>query len=78
MYLGGAKGYGIVFKITPSGTLTTLHSFDVADGSDPQAALVQASDGNFYGTANRGGAYYEGTVFRLVLPRACIVCPAAE
>ena len=54
---GGANdGYGTIFKITPSGTLTTLHSFDRTDGEDPEAGLVQDTDGNFYGTAYAGGA----------------------
>ena len=52
---GGANGNGTVFKITPSGTLTTLHSFDGTDGSNPIAGLVQATDGNFYGTTATGG-----------------------
>jgi len=58
-------GCGTVFKITPSGTLTTLHSFDGADGSGPGTALVQGSDGNFYGTTYAGGANDEGTVFKI-------------
>jgi uncharacterized repeat protein (TIGR03803 family) len=64
---GGDVGgsYGTVFKITPSGTLTTLHTFDVTDGYAPQAALVQATDGNFYGTTELGGSYYAGTVFKI-------------
>jgi uncharacterized repeat protein (TIGR03803 family) len=74
---GGAYD-GTVFKITPSGTLTTLHSFTGPDGYYPYAGLVQATDGNFYGTTEYGGAYNEGTVFRVVLPRPCIVCPAVE
>ncbi len=59
---GSCKGYGCgtVFKITTSGTLTTLYSFcsqsDCADGEYPVAALVQASDGNFYGTTAFGGS----------------------
>jgi uncharacterized repeat protein (TIGR03803 family) len=53
---GGAYGYGTVFKITPSGRLTTLHSFDNTDGAFPQAGLVQGTDGNFYGTTLNGGA----------------------
>jgi uncharacterized repeat protein (TIGR03803 family) len=57
-------GCGTVFKITSSGTLTTLHSFDQADGGGPNA-LVQATDGNFYGTTNNGGANFFGTVFKI-------------
>ena len=53
---GGANGYGTIFQITPSGKLTTLHSFDGTDGNGPNAGLVQASDGNFYGTTQFGGA----------------------
>jgi uncharacterized repeat protein (TIGR03803 family) len=70
-YYGGANvceglGCGTVFKITPSGTLTTLHSFDQTDGAYPQAALLQATNGEFYGTTGYGGAYaYYGTVFQI-------------
>jgi uncharacterized repeat protein (TIGR03803 family) len=65
-YAGGALGYGAVFKVTPSGTLTTIHSFAAgADGNNPSAALVQAGDGKFYGTAYGGGAYGYGTVFKI-------------
>jgi uncharacterized repeat protein (TIGR03803 family) len=50
---------GTVFKVTPSGTLTTLYSFcsqaGCADGNNPQGALVQAASGNLYGTTARGG-----------------------
>jgi uncharacterized repeat protein (TIGR03803 family) len=56
---------GTVFKITPSGTLTTLHSFDGTDGSESVAGLVQATDGRFYGTTEFGGANGEGTVFKI-------------
>jgi uncharacterized repeat protein (TIGR03803 family) len=49
---GGTNDWGTVYKITPQGTLTTLHDFcsrpDCADGWDPSAGLVQGSDGNFY------------------------------
>jgi uncharacterized repeat protein (TIGR03803 family) len=77
---GGANLYGTLFKITPNGTLTTLHSFQgyPNDGSDPSAALVQATDGNLYGTTTGGGANLHGTVFRLVTVRVCVVCPSVE
>ena len=56
---------GTVFKITPSGALTTLHSFDGADGLNPDAALVQATNGDLYGTTAAGGTYSGGTVFEI-------------
>jgi uncharacterized repeat protein (TIGR03803 family) len=67
----GSYGYGAgsVFKMTPAGTPTTLYSFcallGCADGEFPYAGLVQASDGNFYGTTWGGGATYSGTVFKI-------------
>jgi uncharacterized repeat protein (TIGR03803 family) len=54
----GANNGGTVFQLTPTG-LTTLYSFcalaNCADGANPRAGLVQASDGNFYGTTFSGG-----------------------
>lgn len=58
-------GCGTVFQITPAGTLTTLHSFNAADGVAPFAGLVQGADGNFYGTTLSDGASGNGTVFSL-------------
>src|SRR5579884_935258 len=63
--VGGANGHGTLFKITPSGTFTTLHSFNVTDGDQPYAALMQASDGNLYGTTVGGGANNRGTLFKI-------------
>jgi uncharacterized repeat protein (TIGR03803 family) len=62
---GGATNVGTVFKLTPSGTLTTLHAFDVADGYVPYAGLMQGTDGNLYGTTSGGGAHGLGTVFKI-------------
>ncbi len=70
---GGSNGAGTVFKITPSGTLTTLYSFcsqpNCADGDEPEAGLVQGADGNFYGATWQGGAnnypFGSGTVFKI-------------
>ena len=68
-FLNGAYGAGTVFKLTPSGTLTTIHSFceqsGCADGSSPNAALIQAGDGNIYGTTPSGGANGAGTIFEI-------------
>ena len=64
----GANGYGTVFKISPSSTLTTtLHSFEGTDGAYPYAGLVQATDGNFYGTTFQGGGNGSdgGTIFKI-------------
>jgi uncharacterized repeat protein (TIGR03803 family) len=58
---GGRDGSGTIFKITPQGKLTTLYTFGGADGSDPEGALVEGNDGNFYGTTFSGGVY--GTIF---------------
>ncbi len=64
--LGGSAGNsGTLFKLTPSGTLTTLVSFDGANGSNPQAGLVLGDDGNFYGTTSGGGSGGYGSVFRV-------------
>ena len=56
---------GTVFKITPHGVLTTLHSFDSTDGANPRGRLVQATDGNLYGTTWMGGAANAGTIFTI-------------
>ena len=65
-YHGGTYGRGTVFRMTPAGLLTTLYSFNgPGDGQWPTAALVQGTDGYFYGTTSAGGAYGDGTVFRM-------------
>jgi uncharacterized repeat protein (TIGR03803 family) len=66
---GGTLGAGTIFKITPSGTLTTLHSFctqsGCVDGQEPNAGLIQGTNGSFYGTTFIGGAHGYGAVFNL-------------
>jgi uncharacterized repeat protein (TIGR03803 family) len=57
-------GCGTVFKITPGGMLTTLHSFTGADGAYPYGALL-AFNGNFIGTTSGGGANGGGTIFEI-------------
>ena len=62
---GGPTGEGTVFKITPGGIETVLHSFTGGDGIGPSGGLVQGSDGNFYGTTSGGGPNFNGTVFKI-------------
>jgi hypothetical protein len=46
----GGNSFGTVFRMTPGGKVTTLHSFGGgADGALPSGGLVRATDGNFYG-----------------------------
>ena len=52
---GGIDGYGTVFKITPSGTFTLLHSFDGTDGKSVFDGLLQGTDGAFYAPTYLGG-----------------------
>ncbi|HOC54384.1 MAG TPA: immunoglobulin domain-containing protein [Verrucomicrobiota bacterium] len=64
----GLPFYGTVFRITPNGALSTLHTFGdfiLKDGLYPYAGLLQSKDGNLYGTTytDRQGGY--GTLFRM-------------
>jgi len=67
---GGGFGNGVVFKITPDGVKTVLHSFTGSttapvDGSTPHGSLIHGTDGNFYGTTQQGGANNAGTIFMM-------------
>ncbi|MGD0814644.1 MAG: choice-of-anchor tandem repeat GloVer-containing protein [Verrucomicrobiota bacterium] len=64
---GGANGgFGTVFELTSGGVLTSLFSFNSTNGAFPQGNLVQAGDGNLYGTTEGGGPNNGcGTVFRI-------------
>jgi uncharacterized repeat protein (TIGR03803 family) len=52
----GSDGGGTLFKVTPSGALTTVLGFNYALGGNTNSALLQGTDGNFYGTTVNGGA----------------------
>jgi uncharacterized repeat protein (TIGR03803 family) len=63
---------GTIFKITPSGTLTTLHSFDSTDGVEGNG-LIQGTDGNFYGVTTFGGnSDSAGTIFKMT-PQGTVI-----
>ncbi len=63
---GGSAGFGNVFRMSPAGEITPLVDFSGQLGAlFPQAALLRANDGNFYGTASGGGPFNSGAAFRL-------------
>ena len=62
----GAGGCGTIFKLDPSGTLTTLHNFSWSDGAAPWATMIMDSSGNLYGNTISGGlGLGNGVVFKL-------------
>ena len=71
---GGTNGgFGTIFKITPAGAITALHSFASSEGANPIAGLTLGTDGSFYGTTYSGGAHNAGTVFNLA-PDGTFTC----
>jgi len=66
---GGAHGVGVVFKLTPNGRETVLHTFcaqnNCPDGYNAEAGLIFDGKDTLYGTAEYGGAYGAGVVFKL-------------
>ncbi len=66
---GGASDVGTLFRMTPAGTVTVLHEFTggTSVGANPVASLIQATDGNLYGTTVFGGSSNSGTLFQLML-----------
>ncbi len=66
MLLGGTAGCGSIIKMTLGGKLETTFSFDCGNGGlAPEGPLMEASDGNFYGTTSGGGRDQLGTIFKL-------------
>jgi uncharacterized repeat protein (TIGR03803 family) len=65
-YFGGAAGWGTIYQASTSGSQSVVYSFTGGnDGGSPQAPVIQATDGRFYGTTTVGGAYGDGVVFSL-------------
>jgi len=65
--LGGENGEGVLFKMTPSGTLATIYNFCAESGcpdGNGGAPEVLGMDGNFYGANQSGGASGDGTVYK--------------
>lgn len=74
-YDGGGNGSGVIFRLSPSGTVTILHLFSGPDGANPYAPLTKGPDGAFYGTTTSGGRG-QGTVFRITAEGAFTVLHA--
>lgn len=62
---GGPSNFGTVYKLTPTGVLTTLYTFSGGDGQYPSSVLVQGNDGDFYGTTTQGGPAHIGSAFKI-------------
>jgi uncharacterized repeat protein (TIGR03803 family) len=65
---GTTGGSGTIFKISPTGTMTVLHSFCLtcAVGGAPLGGLTLRPDGHFIGTTSKGGSTFgNGTIFDL-------------
>jgi len=63
---GGSAGLGTIFRFDATGALTTLHHFaGGSEGAYPYAGVIEAADGNLYGTTLSGGIFDSGTIFRL-------------
>lgn len=66
-YQGGARGYGTIYRMTPAGEVSVVHSFGGPSGGGgfPLAGLTEGTPGVFYGTTERGGHVNIGSVYRL-------------
>ena len=72
-YGGGTNAYGSIYRLSSSGAFTELYGFNRlrgaaytnAEGANPTAALVQGTNGNFYGSAPAGGTNGSGAIFEI-------------
>ncbi|MFZ6010258.1 MAG: choice-of-anchor tandem repeat GloVer-containing protein [Bacteroidota bacterium] len=63
---GGAKNYGVIYKVRPSGQdFQVLYQFDNISGRYPNRGLVQDASGNLYGTTHGGGTFKKGLIFKI-------------
>jgi uncharacterized repeat protein (TIGR03803 family) len=63
---GGENYHGSIFRVTPTGKLTTLYSWN-QDRDVGAITLIQGKDGNLYGVTKSGGTDYASTIFKLSL-----------
>jgi uncharacterized repeat protein (TIGR03803 family) len=62
---GGGTGNGTVFKVSPGGIVTVVHSFDGTDGSNAVGGMILGADGNLYGDTWSGGSLGNGITFKI-------------
>jgi uncharacterized repeat protein (TIGR03803 family) len=64
---GGSDNGGTIFRMAPDGRLTTIYRFDKLGpvGGFPSGPLLEASDGNLYGSTGFNERSSPGTLFRL-------------
>jgi uncharacterized repeat protein (TIGR03803 family) len=62
---GGTNDDGAIFRLTPSGAMSVIYSFDDTHGAQPNGGLTLGTDGYLYGTTNYGGSTGFGTVFKI-------------
>lgn len=80
---GSIIGAGTIFRVSSAGVLTTLYNFcasdfECDDGSNPEAGVIQATNGIFYGSAGSGGSLGVGTLYSLntgLVPFVALVRP---
>ncbi|HEY6270518.1 MAG TPA: choice-of-anchor tandem repeat GloVer-containing protein [Terriglobales bacterium] len=66
MFDGGIMSLGVIFKVTPDGTESVLHTFlGGSDGAHPKGSLISDGKGNLYGSTSSGERLSGGTVFRI-------------
>jgi uncharacterized repeat protein (TIGR03803 family) len=64
---GGTSNNGTLFRMTPSGDITPLHSFTNSEGGAPTGGLIEGADGRFYGTTSGLFSRLQ-TVYSFTLP----------
>jgi uncharacterized repeat protein (TIGR03803 family) len=62
---GGSHSDGVVFKLSPGGSQTVLHTFTGSDGANPDGGVILMPNGDLYGTTGGGGSGGNGVLFRL-------------
>jgi uncharacterized repeat protein (TIGR03803 family) len=65
-YNGGSNKSGTIYAVSSDGTVNSVYNFGSTsiDGAFPEAGLTLATDGNLYGTTDRGGSAAAGSLYQ--------------